>query len=59
MIRIPETLSDAPKRMKMEPLVHVNFKLKLPMVERLQTKSKESGYTKQEIVDMALEAFLK
>jgi len=56
---IPETLSEAPKRMKVEPLVHVNFKLKLEMMERLHTKSKESGYSKQEIVDMALEAFLK
>jgi len=56
---IPETLAEAPKRMKIEPLVHMNFKLRLKMAEKLHHKSKESGYTKQEIVDMALKAFLK
>jgi len=59
VVSIPETLAEAPRRMKVEPLIHVNFKLKLEMIERLHTKSKQSGYTKQEIVDMALEAFLK
>jgi len=55
----PETLEEAPRRMKMVPLIHVNFKLRPEMYERLHTKSKESGYSKQEIVDMALTAFLK
>jgi len=56
---IPETLAEAPKRLKGFPLIHVNFKLKPEMCDRLHSKSKESGYSKQEIVDMALEAFLK
>jgi len=56
---MPETLAEMPKRMKTEPLIHVNVMLRPSLVKKLRDKSLESGYPQQEIIDKALEAFLK
>lgn len=56
---IPETLAEMPKKIKTDLLVHLNIMMKPSLVKKLADKSIESGYPKQEIIDMALEAFLK
>ena len=56
---IPETMSELPKKMKTEPLVHFNIMLRSSTVKKLREMSQEYGYPQQEIIDKALEAFLK
>lgn len=56
---IPQTLSELPKKMRTEPLIHVNIMLRPSLAKKLHDKSLESGYPQQEIIDKALEAFLK
>ena len=56
---IPETISQLPKKMQTEPLFHFNIMLRGSMIKKLREATTESGYSQQEIIDKALEAFLK
>ena len=55
---IPETLSQLPKRDR-EPLVSISVRIPLELDKKLTTKQREYGYNRQELVALALEAFLK
>jgi len=56
---IPELLSECPKKMRADPLVHINVMMRPALAKKLHDRSEESGYSQQEIFDMALEAFFK
>ena len=56
---IPETLADMPKKAEREPFIHINMRLRQATIKKLREKSIETGYPQQEIIDMALVAFLK
>jgi len=56
---IPETLSDMPKKIERELLIHINMRLRQATIKKLREKAIETGYPQQEIIDKALEAFLK
>ena len=56
---IPETISELGKKKPTEPRLNYNLRLRESTINRLREKSREYGYTQQEIVDKALEAYLK
>lgn len=56
---MPETISQLPKKMKVEHLFHFNIMLRESMIKKLKEATTNSGYSQQEIIDKALEAFLK
>ena len=55
----PETLSQLPKKMQSKHLFHFNIMLSEPTIKKLREATTKSGYSQQEIIDKALEAFLK
>ncbi len=58
-VGIPTKLSDLPKKEERQPMVTVGNRMKFSFAKKLKDKSEESGYTQQQIFNMALEAFLK
>jgi len=55
---IPETLADLPKKEE-EMRVAVTVKIRKSVVRKLVQAKIDTGYSHQEIIDRALEAFLK
>lgn len=58
VVRIPETLSQLPKK-EVERILDFHARLPMTLIEKLEKASKEKGVLRNDIVKMALEAFLK
>ena len=56
---IPETISQLGKKEPEETRSPFSLRIKQSVIKKLKEKSREYGWSQQEIVDKALEAFLK
>ena len=56
-----KTLNDLPiiRKQESEPMATTSIRVKISLIKKLKQKSKERGYSQQEILNRALEAFLK
>jgi len=56
---IPQTIDDLPTTIDVERKIDFHARLPITLCDRLEKASKEKGILRNDIVKMALEAFLK
>ncbi len=55
---IPETITDIPNRVALERKVDFHARLPISLCDKLEKASKDKGILRNDILKMALEAFL-